>query len=250
MAIKGKTKKKAGGARGRAGAPKPIVVERKPHLYSRTWFKRTFWSVVILAAVLGGLRVWQNVSRGNSLLRYDRNLVRSEGLLKQHLGSSVATGLSKNVEDFSAGKLDAKRFEDLGKLWEQDFKSSKDGVAKLHPPGPAKDAQQMILNGVDAYVGVARLYQAAAIQKRLANDGDALAKATKDAVLKKKIEAQAKKDADQVQVLLLHASEWRTRADTLINQGIAQLQDLNAAWHVKAPSLSLTDASGGVSVPS
>jgi hypothetical protein len=67
----------------------------------------------------------------------------------------------------------------------------------------------------------------------------------KDPALKKKMDAQAKKDADQVQVILLHASEWRTRADNLLNEGIAALEELNASWHVKAPSLSLTTGAGG-----
>src|SRR5438093_9155233 len=111
MAIKGKTKRKSGGGRARGLPPKPIIVERKPHLFARRWFRRTFLAVVVLAAVLGGLRVWQNKSRSDSLLRYDRALARAEGLLKQHL-TSQTTGITKALAAFSSGSLDASQFQD------------------------------------------------------------------------------------------------------------------------------------------
>jgi cellobiose-specific phosphotransferase system component IIA len=257
MAIKGKTKKRGGGARARALPPKPIITERKPHLFARRWFKRTAVAVLALAALLGGVRVWQNKGRSSSLLRYDRALARAGGLLKQHLNATALTSVTKSASEFSAGSLDAKRFQDLAGIWEKDFEASGDAVGKLKPPGPLAQAQSLIAQGIDAYRGVARLYQAAGIQKGIANEADALAKAAKDAAQKKKLQAQAKKDADQVQVLMVHASEWRVRADKLLSEGIALIQTLNASWHVpNPPSVAITDAGatggippGGLTVP-
>lgn len=244
MAIKGKSKKKGG--RGRAGSlsPKPVIVERKPPLLSRKPVRIGIVSVLALAAILGGLRVWQNVSRSNDLKAYDRALVRAQGLLTQHLDPQALTGLGESTSQFGSNKLDSARFKELAALWEKDFKQSKDLVAKLKPPKQLLEAQQLILQGMEGYVGVARLYQLAADQRKIAQASADLAKTTKDPALKKKLEAQSKSDADQVQVIMLHATEWRQRADAVYDLGKNKVEELKSEWGLNSGEPPVTVPSG------
>lgn len=238
MAIKGKTKRRGGRGRTASVAPKPIITERKPPILSRKPVRLGILIALVLLAVLGGLRVWQNLSRSSALKKYDRSLERAQALLTTHLEQGGLTELGKNVQDFSQGKLDGKRFSDLASVWEKDFRSAKDTVSKLKPPKQLRDAQELILQGIDGYVGVSRLFHLAAEQKLIADGMQSLAKAAKDPAQKKSLEAQAKKDSDQVQVILLQASEWRQRADAVYKLGTDKIDALKAEWHVEQPSTS------------
>jgi hypothetical protein len=251
MAIKGKSKKRGGAGRRAAVAPKPVVVERRPPFLARPAVKRTMLVVLIVAVVLGGLRVWQNMGRANALKTYDRRLTRAQGLLTTHVDPSTITSISRNSSDFASGKLTAKQFLDLAKQWEADFNTTKTDIAKLKGPSQLGDAQALIVQGVDGYIGMARLYQVAAQQQQMADATAAAAKTVKDAAARKTLEARAKAERDQVQVLMLHADEARRRADAIYDLGTAKLNALKREWGVggAVPAPNGQFPNGGVQVP-
>ncbi len=236
MAIKGKSKSRGGKAR--SSAPRPVITERKPPFLARKSVRIAIVAVFGVAAILGALRVWQNKGRSNDLRAYDRALTRSQALIVTHFEEGSLTGFRTSIQEFKDGKLDPKRFRDLAALWEKDFRASKESVAKLKPPKQLGNAQELVVQGIDAYVGIARMYQMAATQREIATESQNVAKAEKDAAQKKKLEAQAKKDADQVQVILLQVGEWQTRADALYSLGIKRITELKVEWGVEKPSTS------------
>lgn len=220
MAIKGKTRKKS---RQKAPAlpPKPQIGVRKLNLLQRPGIRRAMVVVLGLAVILGGLRVWQNTARADDLRAYDRALKRAQALLLEHLSPESPTYLEKNVQDFTTKQLGSKQFKDLTQRWENDFRKAKQEVQKLKPPAQLVRAQQELVEGLEAYVGVARLYQVAALERESA-DG------ITDAKTKEKIE-------NQVQVILQHAREWRDRADKIYDLGNRTIDDYKASWHVEPP---------------
>jgi hypothetical protein len=236
MAIKGKTKKKGGAAKRTTVAPKPIIVERKPPFLFRSAVKRTMLVVLILGVVIGGLRLWQNVSRSNALKSYDRRLTRAVGLLTKNIDASSLTSVSKNSSDFAAGKVTAAQFLALSKQWETDFTQAKAAVSALKGPSQLGDAQQLIAQGIDNYIGAARLYSVAGIQQQLAEATAAKAKAQKDKAFAKILEERAKAERDQVQVIILHADEARSRADAILQLGTAKIDALKKGWGISAPA--------------
>lgn len=250
MAIKGKSRKRGGGSRRSSVAPKPVVVERKPPFLARRGVKRTTLVVLVVLVVLGALRVWQNVGRSNALKAYDRRLIRAQGLLTTHLDPSAITSMSRNGSDFASGKLTGEQFLALAKQWETDFTQVKTDVSKLKGPKQLGDAQKLIAQGIDGYVGVARLYQVAAQQRQLADATDAKAKATKDPAFKKILEERAKAERDQVQVLILHADEARRRANEVYDLGKAKLDALKEEWGI-SPAIPVPPAGdqGNLQIP-
>lgn len=241
MAIKGKTKRRGGGRARAAMPPKPVIVERKRPLLARKPVRRAIIGVLVLAALLGGLRVWQNLGRSHALKTYSTKLTNAQDLLSQHLGNDTLTSMSRTLTAFSSGELSAKQLLDVGKLWESDFGIVKTKVAKLKPPKQLGDGQQLMLEGIDEYIGVARLYQAAALQQQLTDATAAKAKAEKNPAFKKVLEDRAKAERDQMQVLMLHAGEWRQRADRVFQLGFGKLEDLKRAWGIAEPAPSLGD---------
>lgn len=220
MAIKGKSRRRSR-ARASTLAPRPQVGPRRVPLVRRPWFRRAAVGLVALAALLGGLRVWQNLSRSHALRVYDRALQRAQGPLLQHLTQGSPTSFVDLPGQFAQGQVDAKSFREAARTWEKDFKAARDAVAKLDPPGPLARANRLMARGIDMYAGVARLYVPAAIQKGLAD-------AEKDPRVKQRLE-------DQVQILIQHAEEWRRRADEVYDLGAEQVTDLKEAWGIEPP---------------
>lgn len=227
MAIKGKSRRRSK-TKGPALAPKPTISPRRTPLAQRRSVKRAAVIALAVGSILGGLRLWQNVERSDALQTYDRALLRAQAPLLQHLGEGSLTNLQQTVQQFTPSdarqrQIDGKRFREVAELWEKDFKAAKEAVEKLKPPNKvAEDAQFLIVQGLDGYVGLVRLYN-------LAGQVRALAEAEKVAATKSKLE-------DQVQVLLQHATEWRGRADAVYNRGRALLDDLKVRYGI-SPTL-------------
>ncbi len=248
MAIKGKSRSKGKG-RGGAGAPRPVIVERKPPLLARRKVRWGLLVIVVLAVVLGGLRMRQNDNRSDGLRAYSRALVRAQGLMTAHFSQEGLTHLGKNATEFGAGRLDGKRFQELATLWQKDFRESQEAVSKLKPPAQAEEAQVLIIRGIEGYVGVARLYSVAAQQRLNADALGKLANSEKNAGRKEQIGAEVQKATDMVQVLLQHASESRARADQVFTMGTTKLDALKREWTVEAPSLSVPGIGPGPNAP-
>lgn len=249
MAIKGKTKRR-GGARTRAAhPPKPIVVERKPPLLSRKPIRLGIAIVLGLGVVLGGLRVWQNVARSSALRSYDKKLSRAQGPLLQALDPNSITSFQANSQAFSAGQIAAKDFLATAQKWESDLNVVKTAVSKLRGPSQLGDAQGLIVQGIDDYIGVARLYQVAALQQEIADQTAAKAKTFKDKAAAAALNDRATAERNQVQVLVLHASEWLQRASTTYQLGLTKLQVLEKEWQLPQPSASATPAPAGLTSP-
>lgn len=226
MAIRGKSRKRS---RPRAALPpKPAVGARKRPLPMRKDVKRAAVIVLAVLSLLGGLRVWQNVSRSDAVRAYDTRLNRAQEPLFRHLRQDAPTNFEKSIQDFTGGTLGGQPFITLADQWEKDFKSAQDRVKKLKVPNKVvEEAQNLIAVGLDGYVGLARLYNVAGQVKLLAD-------AEKDA--KKKTELNNK-----VQVILQHAQEWRTqRVDEVYKAGALKLQDLKIEYGLVQPQPTQT----------
>jgi len=250
MAIKGKSKKRSGARTRAALPPRPVVVERKPPMLARKPVQRGIIIVLALAAVLGGLRVWQNLARSSALRAYDKKLTRAQAPLLQALDPSSFTSLSNNSSQFSTGQIASKDFLATAQKWETDFTTVKTDVSKLKGPKQLGDAQALILQGIDDYIGVARLYQVAALQQQLADATSAKAKAEKDKTAAKDLNDRAAAEKGQVQVLVLHAGEWLQRATATYQLGVQKLTNLEKAWHLPQPApVSSSGTTGGAPIP-
>lgn len=219
MAIKGRSRRRS---RARAGLPpKPQVVARRKPWYRKRWFRRAVVSLVALAALLGGLRVWQNMSRSHSLRVYVAALDRAQDPLLQHLSPGSPTSFADLPGQFRRGEITPKQFREAAQAWERDFQTARDRVTGLRAPGSLGRANTLLARGIDMYVGVARLYVPAAIQRTLAD-------AERNAARKQRIE-------DQVEVLMQHADEWRARADEVYDLGQEQIDAFKEAWLGEEP---------------
>lgn len=217
MAIKGKKRSRP---RGPARPPRPTVSARKTPLALRREVKRAVLITLSLLALLGGLRVWQNVSRSDAVREFNVKLRTAQVSLLQHLDPSGLTNLSTSVERFTKGELPAKDMLELSTAWEKDFRTAVDEVKKLKAPNDlAADAQDLMAKGLDGYVGLARLYNLAAQLRQLA-DG------TTDAKLKTELN-------NKVQVTLQHATEWKTRSDEVYGTGSTLFDDLKDRYGVE-----------------
>jgi hypothetical protein len=186
--------------------------------------------VVILLSVLtmlGGLRVWQNVSRSDALREFNVKLITAQEPLLQHLREGSLTSLPQNLEGFKNGTVTGKQFFDLSTRWEADFRTAKEAVDALKAPNEVADqAKTLIVQGLDGYVGVARLYNVAAQLKQTAE-------ATKDAAEKGKWEEKAKL------LVEIHADEWRQRSDAVYTVGQTMLDDLKVRYGLE-PKIAAT----------
>lgn len=219
MAIKGKSRKRTR-TRAPGQAPRPSLSQRKTPLVLRRDVKRVLVIVLSVASLLGGLRLWQNISRSDALKEFNRKVLAAQQLLLAHFGQQSLTGFDQLPQQFAQGQLDATRFKDATDLWEKDFTSAKEAVGKVKAPNKlTTEARTFFVEGIDAYVGVARLYNVAAQIRMLAD-------ATTDATQKQKLN-------DQVQVVMQHASEWVTRANTIYGHGSTIIQDLNLRYGIE-----------------
>lgn len=76
MAIKGKKRSRSGRARAPAAAPRPKLIEVKPPLVRRTWFRLTVLSVLVAAVVAGGLAGWAAKRASDEREREQRAVTR------------------------------------------------------------------------------------------------------------------------------------------------------------------------------
>lgn len=217
MAIKGKRRPRP---RGTALPPRPTVSARKTPLAMRKDVKRAAVIVLAVLAMLGGLRVWQNVSRADAVREFNGKLLTAQEPLLQHLRQESLTNVQQALDQFTKGQLPGKTFLDLSTAWETDFTKAKENVDALTPPNKvAEEAQKLIVEGLDGYVGVARLYNVAAQLKQNAE-------VEKDAAKKKLWD-------DKVQVILQHALEWRQRSDRVYTIGQSAFDDLKDRYGVE-----------------
>jgi hypothetical protein len=221
VAIKGKSRKRSK-ARAPALPPRPTISARRTPLPVRRDVKRAAVIVLALVSLLGGLRLWQNISRSDALRTYDVALRRAQGPLLSHFEPNSLTNVQQVVQGFTQGQVTADQLKGAADLWEKDFKTTVDNIRKLKPPNDvARDAQEAMAQGIDGYVGVARMYNVAAQVKKLSET-------TRDATQKQALDGQ-------VQVILQHATEWTERANKVYDLGNKPLTDLKVRYGIEEP---------------
>ena len=231
MAIKGKSRKRSR-PRGSALPPKPAVGARKTPLPYRRDVKRAAVIVLAVAALLGGLRVWQNDSRFKGLRKYNAAITLAQETFIRHLQPNSPSGFDENIKAFTEGRIGGPAIIALATLWEKDFKAAEDKVRKLKAPHRiASDSEFMIAQGISGYVAVTRLLNVAGQVRQLADaEKD---KRQKDALLQK------------VQVILQHADEWRKqRADVIYTRGATKLRELNIEYGLEQRQPQQTGTTG------
>ena len=184
----------------------------------RTWFRRTAAVVLTVLAIWIALFVWGHVSRASALRSYQTKLFDAARPFFQDIEQG-ATSMQQTVADFRAGRVTAATLGTASAKWEQDFNSAGAAVSQLKPPSELKDAQTIFLAALKDYVGVARFYVVVQKQRQLE---DAVPKANKQAA------------EDQVQLLLQHVSDARSRADALYTRAVSEINALAKEWGVKA----------------
>jgi hypothetical protein len=141
-----------------------------------------------------------------------------------HLDPNSPTALDSLARKFVNATIGVKAFKDQTAVWETDFRAAKDQVATIEPPSQLRVAADELVQGIDAYMGVARLYNLAAQTREVAD-------------------AQPEKGQQQVeekvQVMMQHASEWQTRAANLLGLANTKIAAYQRAWHTKGPVMGV-----------
>jgi hypothetical protein len=184
----------------------------------RTWFRRTAAVVLALLALWIGLFVWGHVSRASALRSYETKLFDASRPFFQDIEQGP-TSMQQVVADFRDGKITSANLVTAAAKWEQDFNTAGPAIARLKPPSELRNAQANFLTALHGYIGVARFYVVVQKQRQLE---DAVPKANKKAA------------EDQVQLLLQHISDLRSRSDALYTSVVTAINDLAAKWGVKA----------------
>lgn len=214
MSIKAKSRRKRG-RRGLARAPVPKPQPKPLPFLERPPVRRTIAGLVVLGAVLVGLRAWQNAARSHSLRLYLDRLVAAQAPAVAHLTPASETYVDTTAKEFIEGSTTSAAFLAIAEVWERQFREARDNVAGLRPPPQLRHAQRLMVAGLDQYVGVARLYHLAGQQRSVAQ---------------KQPKASADAFEDKVQVTLQHASEWNERAGKIYSEGGTILERYKLAW--------------------
>jgi hypothetical protein len=228
VAIKGKSRKRSK-PKAAPRPPRPAIGSRKTPLQFRRDVKRALVITLAVLSLLGGLRVWQNVSRGDALKQFNRKLALAQTSFIQHFAPNAPANFDKNITAFTGGQIGGGAMIALATLWEKDFRATEGKVEKLKAPNPvAEDARWLIQQGIDGYVGVVRLFNLAGQWRQLAD-------AEKDPKQKQLL-------IDKVKVLMQHADEWRKqRADVIYTRGAQKLSELNIAYGIEKPQTQSTN---------
>ncbi|HVL91328.1 MAG TPA: hypothetical protein VM841_13945, partial [Actinomycetota bacterium] len=182
--------------------------------------------VLSVLTILGGLRVWQNVWRAEALRGYVAALRTAQEPAVPHLTPGTRTYLDTSARDFADLKTPFVAFRTLAEVWEQDFKAAKDRVSDVVPPAELLPAHADLIQGLDMYAGVARLYHLASQQREI---GAGLSGDARAAV------------EEKVQVTLQHAREWANRAAAVYSLGGAAIEALELEWLGEEPSRALPE---------
>jgi hypothetical protein len=217
MAIKGKARRRAR-SKGVHSPPKPLITPKRIPFLSRRDVRRTLAVVLGLVVMLGGVRVWQNSARADSLGDYLAALKKAEGPYTAHLGAASPTAIDKTVQDFTQAKIGVAALLKLADQWEKDFAKARDNIRALNPPKQTAAAETWMLEGFDGLIAAARLFNVAGQQRQFA-----------DLPAQSKVQAKLE---DQVQVVLLHANQMLTRARATLQRGLNVLDSYLKSWHV------------------
>jgi hypothetical protein len=213
VAIKGKSRKRSK-PKAAALPPRRAIGARKTPFAFRRDVKRVVVITLAVLSLLGGLRVWQNDSRSESLKKFYTLLNRAQAPFIPHFTADSPTSFDKNVQAFSAGQIGGGAMIGLATVWEKDFRDAEAKMAKLKAPNPvAKDAQELMQLGIDSYVGVVRLYNLAGQIRQLAD-------AEKDPKQKKLLNDKSLVTAQQADELR------KQRADEIYKRGATELNEL------------------------
>jgi len=229
VAIKGKSRKRSK-SKAPALPPRPAYQVRKTPIVLRRDVKRAAIVVLAVLAFLGGIRVWVNVSRSDSLRAYDRKITTAQGLFVQYFSPNAPASVDTNLQNFQQGKLAAATFLSQAQTWAKDFATSATAVGKLKTPNDVvRDAQFLIQQGISGYARVANLWIVAAQLKQSAD-------ATKDKTLKQAY-------LDKENAVLLQADDARRQgADALYARGAKLLTDLNVKWGLQKKQASTSQS--------
>ena len=208
-------------ARGAApGAPRPKIEPRKPHLFRRTWFRRTFLIVLGVVLLWVGLFTWGHVSRASALRSYDRKLFDAARPFLQHIETSP-TSMEQTVADYTAGKIKSSQLAKDSATWETDFTAAHAAVSALKPPDELKGAQQTFVSALEEYIATVRFYVVVDKQQQLLDQIP---------VKNKTLHQSAD---NQLKLLLDHVAATSARGDTMYTQAVSAITSLAKRWGVK-----------------
>ena len=183
MAIKGKKRSRGGKARARSGAPRPTLVQRKPPLRRRTWFRATALVVLVLAA--GGITYWVLAERRAAAEeRAAREEVGRVGALMETsmtgVGQVIPGGglvvlpeLGQAVSEITTGAARPRRVERDAAAWEESIRGALDRLRGIRTDrGDLRRSLERLQGGLGMYVPIIR-----ELPKVVRLSGDELAEA-------------------------------------------------------------------------
>ncbi|MHB8511519.1 MAG: hypothetical protein ACYDCC_05010 [Actinomycetota bacterium] len=197
------------------GTPRLKVDEEPVGFASDPRLRKTLVTILSIGVALGGARVWENQARASSLRAYLKALAKAEQPFTKDIDPNSSQDLLSASRDFGQGKIQTRNFVSMSSRWEQDFRLAKTNVQALKPPAALSSAQTAFENGIEAYVGVARLFNLAG-QLRVVEEAA------------KRVDQQ--KIEDKVQVEIQQAQEEETRAEGVYGIGGSTLVALKKAW--------------------
>jgi len=166
MAIKGKKRSKGGRAKARAAAPKPKLVEVKPPLARRRWFRVTVLAVLGAAAIVAGLLIWDSVQDARAREAEQKAVARTGVAIENALipvgeaipggsGVIVLTELSTTLQEIQSGEFKEGRVRRRVEEWKGGISEAQemlDGVETENKD--LRRSIQAIREGLGLYTGV------------------------------------------------------------------------------------------------
>lgn len=167
MAIKGKRRSRGGKGRARAAAPRPVMVQRKPPLVRRTWFRLTVLAVLVLAAAGITFGV-VSARRQAAEEREAREEVQRVGALMEGalvgIGQAIPGGapvilpeLGQAVSGITTGDARPRRVERNAAEWEEGLTTGIERLAEIRTDrGDLRRAVAGVREGLELYLPIVR----------------------------------------------------------------------------------------------
>lgn len=166
MAIKGKKRSKGGRARARAAAPKPKLVEVKPPLAQRPWFRYTLLGLLVGVVALVAYLFWADY-QADKRAEEERKAVARTGVAIENAlipvgevapgGTSVIilTELSTTLQEIQSGEFKESQVRSRVEEWLADIEGAQEGLDGVRTDNPdLRRAIRGLKEGLGLYTGV------------------------------------------------------------------------------------------------
>lgn len=166
MAIKGKKRSRGGRAKARSAAPKPKLVEVKPPLAQRRWFRLAALAVVAAGVVTAGLLIWGEVQANREREAAQKAVARTGVAIENALipvgepipgggGVIVLTELSTTLQEIQSGEFKERQVLSRVEEWQGAVADAQEALDEIETDNnDLRRAIRAIREGLGLYTGV------------------------------------------------------------------------------------------------